>query len=88
MTSKTPTAAEALAERVPFTWRETDFTVLPSSEWPYDALEFYENGMITRFLKEVLGAEEHDRFKALKPKAGDVEDFIKTVQKALGIQGN
>lgn len=88
MTTKNPTAAEALAERVPFTWRETDFAVLPTSEWSYEALEHYENGMITRFLKEVLGAEEHNRFKALKPKASDVEGFVGVIQKALGIQGN
>lgn len=88
MSETHPTAADALAERVPFVWHETDFTVLPSAEWTYESLEHYENGLITRFLKEVLGEKEHDRFKALKPKAGDVDGFIKAIQKALGISGN
>jgi len=83
-----PTAADALAERVPFVWRETDFSVLPTAEWPYESLEHFENGLITHFLKSVLGEEEHDRFKALKPKTADVQDFVETIQKALGIQGN
>lgn len=88
MTSKNPTAAEALAERVPFVWRDTDFAVLSTAEWSYEALEQYEDGRITHFLKEVLGADEHARFKAMKPKAADVQDFVGAIQKALGIQGN
>lgn len=87
-TNTNPTAAEALATRVPFLWRETAFTVEPTSEWSYDALENYEDGRITHFLRSVLGAEEHKRFKTLKPKAADVEDFVGAIQKALGISGN
>jgi hypothetical protein len=87
-TNTNPTAAEALGAKIPFNYKDVDFLVLPSSEWSYEALEAYEEGRIVTFLKDVLGKEQHDRFKATKPKAGDVNEFVKAMQKALGIQGN
>lgn len=83
-----PVEAEARSIRVSFTWRDEEFTVLPSSEWPYEAVEEFEEGHIAKFLKLILGEEEHNHFKALKPLASDVESFVAAMQEALGIQGN
>lgn len=80
--------AEATGKRVEFEWRGTKFTALPSSEWPYEAMEAFEDGKVTHFLKALLGEEEHAKFKALRPLASDVESFITAMQEALGIQGN
>lgn len=83
-----PVEAEALDLRVEFVWRGETFKVLPSSEWPYEAIEAFEEGQIARFLRAILGEEEHNHFKSLHPKASDVSDFVTAMQSALGIQGN
>lgn len=83
-----PVEAEALEIRVAFEWRGEKFTVLPSSEWPYEAIEAFEDGQIARFLRAILGEEEHNHFKSLHPKATDVAEFVEAMQSALGIQGN
>ena len=83
-----PTAAEALGDRIPYTYGGESYLVLPSIEWSYDALEAFESGKLATFLREILGEEQHARFKATKPKVGDVNDFILGLQSALGISGN
>lgn len=83
-----PTAAEALAEKVPFTYNGVDYELDPSTEWDYSALEAFESGKIATFLRIILGDEQHSAFKATKPKVKDTADFVKAVQKALGIAGN
>lgn len=86
--TKNPTAAEALGEKVPFSYNGVDYLLDPSSEWDYEALEAFENGKVVTFLRMILGEEQHAAFKATKPKAGDVNDFLTALQKALGIKGN
>lgn len=84
-----PVEAEALElERVSFTWRNTEFTALATADWPFEAIEAFEDGMVTKFLREVLGDAEYAKFKTLKPRAKDIDDFVESMQKALGIQGN
>jgi hypothetical protein len=82
-----PTAAEALAEPVAFTYADVDYVVPSTSEWPYAALEAFEDGKLSGFIREILGEEQHDRFKATKPKVSDLSDLIQEMQKALGIAG-
>lgn len=84
----TPTAAEALGEKVPFTHNGVDYLVDPTTEWPYEALEAFEDGKLATFLRSVLGEEQHDAFKATKPRVSDVGDLVQAVQAALGISGN
>lgn len=87
-TKKNPVAAEVEGGLVEFEWRGVTFHVPVSDEWPYEALEAFEDGKVTKFLSALLGDEEHDKFKALRPKASDVEEFVVAMQEALGIQGN
>ncbi len=86
--SKSAAAAEALAEKIPFTWNGIDFELDPTTEWDYEALEAYESGKITAFLRLILGEAQHAAFKATKPKVGAVNEFVREIQKALGIAGN
>ena len=85
---KTATAAEALGEKIPLSFAGVDFLLDPSTEWSYDALEAYEDGRITAFLRSILGDEQHAAYKATKPKAAGVGDFVRAIQSALGIAGN
>jgi hypothetical protein len=87
--TKSATAAEALGEiRLPVEFAGVTYEVPPTSEWSYDALEAYEDGKIAGFIREILGAEQHAKFKATKPKVSDLSGFIEAIQKALGIAGN
>lgn len=89
MTSpKTPAAAEALGEMIPFTFDGHDYAVYPSSEWSFDALEAYEAGRILAFLKGILDDESFAQLRATKPKAAVIGDFVVALQKAVGISGN
>jgi hypothetical protein len=87
-TRKSPTAAEALGEKVPFTFDGVEYVVDPTSEWEYEVLEAFEEGKISAFLKALLGTEQHDKFKAGKPRVADLNRFVEAIQKALGISGN
>jgi len=85
---KSPTAAEALGENVAFDFDGVSYVVPPTSEWEYEALEAFESGRVSAFLKALLGEEQHDKFKAGKPRIADVNRFVEAIQKALGISGN
>jgi hypothetical protein len=86
--SKTPAAHEALAEGIPFTYGDHDYIITPSSEWDLDALEAFENGKLATFLRLVLGEEQYSVYKQKHPKVGELEPFVVSLQKALGIKGN
>jgi hypothetical protein len=86
--TKSAAAAEALGESIPFTFQGESFSVQPSSEWGFDALEDYENGRILRFLSQILDEDAWAKLRALKPKASVVGEFVLAVQKAVGIAGN
>ena len=89
MTSrKSPAAAEALGESIPFHFDGVDYELVPTSEWPFEAVEEFENGRVAAFLALVLGAEQYAAFKATKPKLGRVNEFVTELQKAVGIAGN
>ncbi|QOP65074.1 tail assembly chaperone [Arthrobacter phage Adumb2043] len=89
MTSrKTPAAAEALGESIPFSFEGKDFMVLPSSEWSFDAIEAYEQGRVLAFLSEILDADSFKELRAMKPKASVLGEFVVALQKAAGIAGN
>lgn len=85
---KTPAAAEALAESIPFHFEGKDFLVAPSSEWSFDALEAYEEGRVLAFLREILDEASFKAIREMKPKASVLGEFIVTLQKAVGIAGN
>ncbi|USL85078.1 tail assembly chaperone [Arthrobacter phage SWEP2] len=84
---KTPAAAEALGENIPFTFQGEDWVVAPSSEWPFEAVEVFEVGQIAAFLRLVLDDEQYKRLTK-GATVGKVNDFVVALQKAVGIQGN
>lgn len=83
-----PAAAEALGDRIPVTFQGVDYLVTTSADWPYEALEAYEDGKIATFLRHVLGDEQHNAFKATRPKVSTVNEFVDALTKALGVSGN
>lgn len=82
-----PAKAEALGERITFEWRGETFSILTTEEWPFEAMEAFEDGKLTKFLREILGPVEYAHFKSLKPKVSDLNDFVDAAQEALGISG-
>lgn len=82
-----PTAAEALGDRVPFSFGGVDYLVPTAGDWPYDALEAFEAGKIATFLRHALGDDQHAAFKATKPKVSEVNDFVDALTGALGVSG-
>lgn len=87
-TRKTATAAEALGTGVPFTFAGVDYLVAPTSEWPFEALEAFEDGKVATFIRAVLGEEQTATFRATKPTVTVLKDFVVELQKALGLAGN
>lgn len=87
-TRKSPTAAEALAAPIVFDYKGTTYSIPTTSDWSYEALELFEEGKLTGFLREVLGEAQLATYKATKPRVSDLADFVGELQKALGIAGN
>lgn len=87
MPTTNPAKAEALNDRVQFEWRGETFTVLTTEDWPFEAMEAFEDGKLTHFLREILGTKEYQHFKSLNPKVSDLNEFVDEVQAALGISG-
>jgi hypothetical protein len=85
---RTPTAAEALSEKIPFTFQGETYEIDPTDEWDYDAFEALTDGLVPVFLRSVLGDEQHARFKATKPKVKDLGKFVEAIQTAAGVSGN
>jgi hypothetical protein len=83
-----PSAAEALGDRIPVSFGGVDYLVTTSADWPYEALEAYEDGKIATFLRHVLGDEQHAAFKATRPRVATVNEFVDALTKALGVSGN
>lgn len=88
MPTTNPTAAEALGDKVPFAHGGVDYLLDPAAEWTIDALEAYEAGRVTTFLRSILGEEQYAAYRATSPKVGQINEFMTGIQKALGIQGN
>lgn len=80
--------AEATHQPIVFTYRDVEFTAPSGQEWSVDALEYLEDGMITKGLREILSAAEWAKFKALKPLANELGDFMTAMTDRAGVEGN
>jgi hypothetical protein len=87
-TRKSATAAEALGTGVPFTFGGVDYTVTPTAEWTFEALEAFEDGKVATFIRVILGEEQTATFRATKPTVTTLKEFVVELQKALGLAGN
>jgi hypothetical protein len=87
-TRKSATAAEALSEKIPFDYQGVEYEIDPTPEWDYEAFEALSDGLVPIFLRSVLGAEQHARFKATKPKVKDLQGFVEAIKSAAGVSGN
>lgn len=89
MPSTKPAAAhEALGESIPVDFRGVSLLILPSSEWPFEALEAFEEGKVATFLRLILGKDQYAEVRKVTPKVGDARDLVEAIQDALGISGN
>jgi hypothetical protein len=85
---KTPAAAEALGDRIPFEFEGESFLVTPSTEWTLDDVEAAEEGRLVAFMKAVLSDAEMTRVRALGLKGPRIGAFIEALTKGAGVQGN
>jgi len=85
---KSPTAAEALGEHVPFTFAGVDYSVTPTSQWPFEAIEAFEDGKVATFLRLVLGDDQVAAFRATSPTVATLLELVVELQSVLGISGN
>lgn len=85
---KSAAASEALAESVPVTFKGHTYGVIPSSEWPLEAIEAFEDGKVATFVRSILPADDYAAFKATSPKVSDLGPFVEAIRKGLGISGN
>jgi len=86
-TSPAPTAAEALAEGIPFDFEGLALTVKPTTEWGMRGLDRLERGYITSWLELVLVGDSYKRLLASDPKPDTLSRIVTAVQKAAGVSG-
>jgi hypothetical protein len=80
--------AEATNAPLDFTFENTKYQILPTNEWPFEALEAMEDGKVLTILRHVLVGDGYKTFAATKPNVGRVTAFYEDAQKVLGIAGN
>jgi hypothetical protein len=83
-----PVAAEAADAPSILTFRGIKFEIAPTASWSLDALEAFEDGKVTTFLRSILGPAQWAALKGAAPQVGDLTDFVEALQGALGIAGN
>lgn len=88
MPQTNPTAAEALDQDVEVVFHGVTFSIPPTTRWPFEAIEAYEDGKVAKFLTTLLGDAQAAAWRALKPTVADLGEFVTTIQGALGIRGN
>jgi hypothetical protein len=87
MTS-TARKAETTDNLIAFEHESQSLHVLAPSAWPVEALEAYEEGKVTTFLRGILSSESWATFKTRKPKVADLQGLVVSIQAAAGISGN
>lgn len=88
MATQNTAKTEATNSPVEVEYDGETYTVAPAREWDLDVLEAYEEGMIARTVRSVLGAEQYQTFRSKKRTVGDLEDLFLEIQSALGVEGN
>lgn len=84
----TPAKNEAQGNEIHFTYKGEEYVAPPGAEWDVDVLELLEDGMLTKALRMLLAPEEWARFKATKPKAPDLVEFMNAISGNGGVEGN
>lgn len=88
MTDQNSAKSEALGKEIKFEFDGETYTVPPAKEWDLDVLEAYEDGMIAKCVRALLGAEQWSTFREKKRNVGDLNDLFEEIQTALGVEGN
>jgi hypothetical protein len=83
-----PVVDEVNGTLVPVPFHGNTYLVPPTTMWPIVALAEYENGRLVAFLKAILGPDQHKTLLASDATVGDLGEFVKSIQGALGIEGN
>ncbi|WP_454051467.1 hypothetical protein [Cellulomonas sp. Marseille-Q8402] len=84
------TARKSESDGTPISFEHQDQTlqVLAPSDWPVDALEAYEEGKVTTFLRAILTPSAWADFKSSEPKVVDLQGLVVAIQEAAGLSGN
>ncbi len=82
-------AAKADTQKtIDFTYDGTTYQILPTAEWPFEALEAMEDGKVLTILRYILLGDGYKTLAAKRPNVGQITDFFEAAQKELGIAGN
>lgn len=86
---KSPSAAEALAEGIPFDYKGVSYTLPNANDWDIDALDAFEEGRVVAFIKSILGDAQYAALrKSGVNKVGELNEFVEAMTSAVGISGN
>jgi hypothetical protein len=88
MPANTAAKAEADGTDITFKHENITYTIPASLDWPGDAIDAIEQGLISTFLQAVLGPKQWAQFKAAKPTARGYTELFDSLQTASGFSGN
>ncbi|WP_436776048.1 hypothetical protein [Yinghuangia sp. YIM S09857] len=85
-----PVEAEAADEGIEFGFRGVQFRTLPALDMSVDILDAADSGNGLTAVRLMLGDEEWNRFRELRPTLRDLAEFAEALASAsgLGSQGN
>lgn len=78
---------EAAGEPFTFTWKGQEFKCLPAKEWPIQVTALLATDMPEALRLILGGGKQADKFIALNPTVGEVEDLLSALAEWSGIGG-
>lgn len=86
MTTQQAQQNEAENKPVTATWRDRDWTVPSTDDWPWDVLEAIDDEKFTIALRGLLSDEDYAAFKQFKPTVNDGAGLLEALAKAAGME--
>lgn len=86
--SSTARQSESTGTPIAFEHEGQSLAVLAPSEWTVEALEAYEEGKVTTFLRAIMTPAAWAEFKTRAPKVSDLQGLVVSIQAAAGLSGN
>ncbi|QZN86609.1 hypothetical protein [Cellulomonas sp. C5510] len=86
--SSTARKSESAGTPIAFDHEGQSLEVLAPSDWTVEALEAYEGGKVTTFLRAIMTPSAWAEFKSRAPRVSDLEGLVVAIQRAAGLSGN
>jgi hypothetical protein len=65
-----------------------NYTCLPAKEWPITVMAYLSEGNMVSALEAILGEDQMEKFMAMKPTSGDVEDLMNAIGDDAGVDNS